>query len=1454
MRIRINFRFALYLILAVAAVATGAHFLHAYQVSRNAENLRQRAEQLQEQGDLSKAADYLGQYLGMNPTDVAVQAQYGLLMANDQVAKTPQSKYRALLTLEKVLVRKPDERDVRRRAVQVAMDIGYYAGARDNLLYLLPTKSLPKDKNGWPKDPEIALKLAQCLDALSDLKSARFAYENAITVVPHDLDAYARLAALLRLRTDDVLTSEETAKETAKDRANKVIKTMVEANQNSYRAFLLHAQYVRTFPEPAGPDAADIAKKQKEITDNIATDLARAATLAPDEADVLIALAEQAKQIQDQTPLARTRLQRCCSLHPKDWRSYLVLAQIDTKEGKTDQAIASLDRGLAQVPDSVELHRERATLLVDAGRGKEAEKSIDTLPPEDRLFLQGRVAMRAERWLDAIDSLEKAYDGLLTRADRLKDESAEKWAEQAGLCLAECYQQVGNVGRAQSVYSRVVAHNPKSTEGRLGVATTCWAQGRLQEALDQYRVIVRLRRDLISGWVGVARLAMLNLQRERDPAKRNWEEVENALDQVKELAKGLKPKPTSVAILEADYLATKENIDNSRKFLEGSYPDQASRPAEVWVALATLEDWQGRSAKALACLDDALRFGGDRVELRLARANHLVRRGEGKANDALRALAQDVDRFSDADRRQLFRGLAIVYTQAKMTAEARDLWLWLAAKHPNDLPSRLALFDLAASDNDEAARKDMDRLQNQIRKIEGDDGVIWRQARISVLLTDAQKRSDLSGLSDAKKLLAQIAARQPDSPRVPLNGARIADVEGRPDDAVPLYLRAIQLGERDPAALARTYNLLVERGRLTEANDVATYLPNPSSSDPTGLRAFGEVALRSNNLDRAKIIAENVVEAAPDDYRGYLLRGQTRWAAARTEEKLKEAEADFQRARDLAPSEPATWLTLVQFLIATKQKDQALAAADAAQGVLAGPKGLSALARINNLIGRADRAADMVRAALTAAGDKPDPEVLTSAAMHYLASGKQKEADDLLDRLSKGPDSKLADQARFLRSAMKVAGNGPDALEEAKRLMTSNEAGLTLAEKIQQQRSNAQLLAIKPFRDRRQRAVRLLENLIDNQLATPADHLLTAQLYEWLGDVAKARARYTALLTLPGANSPEIFAAAGQFLVRHGDLDGAAIALRGLDDQPRQAAAANILRARLLHAQNQTKKAKDLLKESADKDGTDRSAVAGVLEEIGEFDEAERQLDKFLNASPRSDSVLTRAKFLVRRKRFEEALNVCDGAWSHCPPVAVADTCIAALSQMMPPDASAVGRVAERIEAAHAKSPDDTALLAAVAVVRNFQGRFDDSEALYRRILTKDPGHSMALNNLAWLLALKSGHADEAVVLIDRAIQASGIDPNLLDTRAVAFLALNKADFAINDLDKVIDTSPTPTAYFHLAQAYLQGSLQGRPAWRNKALEAWKKANERTRLTPEELHPLERAAFDRLTADLGSPR
>ena len=87
----------------------------------------------------------------------------------------------------------------------------------------------------------------------------------------------------------------------------------------------------------------------------------------------------------------------------------------------------------------------------------------------------------------------------------------------------------------------------------------------------------------------------------------------------------------------------------------------------------------------------------------------------------------------------------------------------------------------------------------------------------------------------------------------------------------------------------------------------------------------------------------------------------------------------------------------------------------------------------------------------------------------------------------------------------------------------------------------------------------------------------------------------------------------------------------------------------------------------------------------------------------------------------------------------------------------------------------------------------------------------------------------------------AGESPDLLDTRAVAYLAQKKPDLAIRD--NAIAVRPSAERYFHLAQAY---RMAGK---RTEAAAALNSARERG-LTADSLHPLERTAFDRLNDEL----
>jgi Tfp pilus assembly protein PilF len=98
--------------------------------------------------------------------------------------------------------------------------------------------------------------------------------------------------------------------------------------------------------------------------------------------------------------------------------------------------------------------------------------------------------------------------------------------------------------------------------------------------------------------------------------------------------------------------------------------------------------------------------------------------------------------------------------------------------------------------------------------------------------------------------------------------------------------------------------------------------------------------------------------------------------------------------------------------------------------------------------------------------------------------------------------------------------------------------------------------------------------------------------------------------------------------------------------------------------------------------------------------------------------------------------------------------------------------------------------------------RPQEVEKLYRQVLDRDPRQVVALNNLAWMLAERGTSSDEALTLINRAIESYGPRPEFLDTRAVVQLTLGKHQDAVDDLKRAIEDAPSFTKYLHLTDAH----------------------------------------------------
>jgi tetratricopeptide (TPR) repeat protein len=256
-----------------------------------------------------------------------------------------------------------------------------------------------------------------------------------------------------------------------------------------------------------------------------------------------------------------------------------------------------------------------------------------------------------------------------------------------------------------------------------------------------------------------------------------------------------------------------------------------------------------------------------------------------------------------------------------------------------------------------------------------------------------------------------------------------------------------------------------------------------------------------------------------------------------------------------------------------------------------------------------------------------------------------------------------------------------------------------------------------------------------------------------------------------------------------------------------------------------------------------------ILEEFDRPTEAEKVFRDHVAASKDPHAVLTLATFLARHKQLGEAMTLCEKAWDTCHPDAVARAAVV-IMRTGEGSEDQQRRVAEWITTAIGKHPDKAARLTeALAIFEEQRGHTAEAEPLYRKLLRQEPGNAVALNNLAFLLALQGGHDAEALELINKAIESGGPVPDFLDTRAVAYLKSNRTELAIKDLQQAIQVKALPLRYFHLAQAHL---LAGD---REEAMEAWQQANRKVKETDRglkeaDLHPLEQPAFRELEADM----
>jgi tetratricopeptide (TPR) repeat protein len=488
--------------------------------------------------------------------------------------------------------------------------------------------------------------------------------------------------------------------------------------------------------------------------------------------------------------------------------------------------------------------------------------------------------------------------------------------------------------------------------------------------------------------------------------------------------------------------------------------------------------------------------------------------------------------------------------------------------------------------------------------------------------------------------------------------------------------------------------------------------------------------------------------------------------------------------------------------------------------------------------GHPDRAEPQYLAALAA---KPEDVALLQAVASFYTrthQGSKAEAylQKILDPRTRASESQMA-WARRQRAVGLAAQGGYPKIQEALALVERNLQAQS--DSVADQRLKALLLGMQPGGQRD--AIRAFEELARHSPLTPKEKFLLAQLYAASYDPAKAGELLLSALASQEEN-PLYLAFYIRNLLARGQLDEAQLWLGNLETLQPQNPKTVELNARLLAARGKGNEAAALVKAyTRDKDNL-LGPCASLLVELGQPVAAEELYRDDIARSQRPEATLALAEFLAPRDRLPEALDLLDKAWQTCDPEKVGEASVDVLLSGKANDEQ-TQRVATRLGEATRKNPDSLPLLLHLANFRNYQGRYQDAETLYRRISEQDKSNDGPLNNLARLLAVFERKGAEALAVIGRAIARVGPRPQLLDTRALAYLAMGRSDLAIKDLEDAIAVRPTAESYLHLAQAYQMANQ------RNKAHKAWEEAKTRG-LRMDNLHPLERGAYQRLVGEL----
>lgn len=1420
--------------------------LNQVQKLRNASAYLKQAKRAIAENRPLLAFDYLERYVKMAPDDLE-----GLTLFGNQFLEL-NDKEGAYITLQKAATKSPNQRDLQLKLLDLAITLGRYRDA----IHLLEFRLLKET----PDDVDLLEKLADLFEVEQRDEDAELKYEEIISSYPDRLSAYVKIAILRHeklKRTEDAITT---------------IDQMVLRNpndpiaHNNRVAFLMSVWTQRKSNLNAKGVATDA--RLETLLQTCYESTKNALNLAPDDPQSLF-YAMQVAYHCSRTDEAAEFAAHGIDVAPLDSRFYIGLSGLKSEANDTKGAVEVLRQGVARLSKDLELKWLFGDALADSNGTAEASQIVQQLteakyPKHFIDFLQGRILLGQGDWLASIPYFESARVGLVSNADLSK--RCDLWQAVAYRELRFYEQQLNSVRRALIIDADWIP-------ARLLLADGLMTIGSHIEASECYNSLIQRNKANKEALLGMAKCYLM-FQLKKGDNKRNWYDFDQFMDQLQ----GLKVAPAQVAMLRIEKSLTLDRRDEAEQIIQSARKENPDE-VDLWTTQIFLALLDEKYDRVTELLDEAEAQFGDIPQIRLQRCRYYSAKYEAEAAEDLVRLSVPNESWTEQQRIQFSAGIASLFLLTKDYDSALIFGNDAIALDSKNLGLRLLLLEIVLR----AKRIDaMPEVLEGVKSITG-EGSVWNyaQAIFMVLRHEELDRSkvkneDQNFLDDALAYLKKAQIISPTWDRVSLLTAEIQEIKKSYTTAIEYYVQAIKLGERRSVVVSHVLFLMFEERRFEEAERLINFLrANQSSYADEMARAEVDVSLQLGRKENALRIAEKLVrnsEQAKDPY----WFGRVFLAL----EKPEEAVRQFRRAIEINPTLPLPWVGLVRAYTSAGAIAQAEIALEESKAAISPEEVFLAAGRSYEILGKIDLARKNYQSGVD---ESPaDLGRVRELADFLIRSSITNEAEVILRGMlesARGDDKEsLGHQAwaqRKLAGILMMEGGSAklnESLTIIDRNLTSSNQGT-----VEDLRLKASILASGPNEADHRAAVVILEKLLTSNptgVSAAEDRFLLARLYLQLNDRSKARNELRNLMAFD-LNNPMYLTAYAQLSLQAGESTEADLYLTQLKRLAPNELTTVDIEIQIAYDRGQYEKISKILKnigdvglkseqKAADAETTSRLWAAKRLEEFARLlsipkesetaaqEENRNQARALMIASSeycyekfvaeRPEEMLIYAQFLSQTPRVDRALDLLQEYGPTSSPLLVANM---AITMMKNPRASSqqLQRLQQLFEAYMQNHEKILILELTSTELRSWSGDYTGAIAAYRKLLEKN-GRSMAiLNNLSVLLAQVGGDTEEALGLIEQAIEFATAIPELLDSRGLIHLAAKRPEKALADFQLSLNRLESPVTRFHLAVALAELKQFGEATKSLSIADAGS-------FTEQDLHPLERSMLKSLRIQL----